>query len=786
MISENNLENQLIMRNFKGISKIALLCLLVFLVFCGAAVWFYRLRGSAVRKVILVSLDTCRADRLSCYGFERKTTPNIDRLAAEGILFENAYTPMPLTLPAHSSMFTGTYPPYHKVHGNINYRLDESNVTVAEILRDADYTTAAIISAYVLYPQFGIDQGFESYNYTFVEPIAAGLNVSNRDTERRGGEASEFACRFLEEHKDKSFFLFLHYYDPHYDYIPPEPFATQYSDDLYSGEIAYTDYCLGQVIDKLKELGLYDSTLIIIVGDHGEALGEHGEIEHGYYIYQGAMRVPFIIRAPGLRKAARIDEIVSLVDVMPTILSYLNIEVPDYIQGIDLSVYEKTKTAGGSERAVYAESLTATKYDANPLLGLIDKRFKYIKTTRPELYDLVQDGCEMNNLVQKEPERARLMDGRLCELAAKIVSKRGFTGRVELDEASRKRLESLGYVGGSSISENMDFDPEKKDPKDLIEYYEEAHKVTNLKYRGRLTEAAGVCLEMLQKWPQIPNTYFMLTEVSTDLDKMEDAVEYGLKYLDMVSGKVDLGLEASGLSPTKPIAKTHELVGVAAYKLGKYDLALEQLNKALEIKPDWPEVHNNIAAVYQQAGEIDKAISHLTEALRLAPGQQDIRQSLNGLLAQKRRDEQIAVLKQALAEKPTDVNSHNELAKMYYRCADFAGAAEYWNKSLELNPQQPKICNNLSWLLAAGRDEEIREPQRAVELAERACRLTDFNQAPMLDTLSVAYAAMGRFTEAISTAKEGLELAEQNGQEQLAEEIASHLELYEAGKAFSE
>jgi len=770
----------------KEISKLLLFCAVALVILCVVLYLFFFGKCPEIRNVILVSIDTCRADHLSCYGFEKKTTPNIDALAKEAILFENAITPIPLTLPAHSSMLTGTYPPYHKVHDNINYRLDESNVTVAEILQDAGYSTAAIISAFVLYPQFGTGQGFENYNYTFAEPIVAGPNGVNRDTERRGDEASEFACRFLEEHKDEPFFLFLHYYDPHYDYIPPEPFASQYSDDLYSGEIAYTDHCLGQVIDKLKALDLYDSTLLIIVGDHGEALGEHGETEHGYYIYQGALRVPFIIRPPGLRKAARIDQVVSLVDVMPTILSYLKIDVPGYVQGRDLSVYEKTKTERGSERAVYAESLTATKYDANPLLGLIDGRFKYIKTTRPELYDLVLDGCEMNNLAHKESKRARLMDGQLCELAAKIVSSKGFTGKVELDEANRRQLESLGYVGGSSISEDIDFDPAKKDPKDLVEYYEEAHKVTNLKYRGRLAEAFGICLEMLQNWPQIPNTYFMLADASKGLGNNKDVVEYGLKYLDMVSGKVDLGLEASGLSPTKPIAKTHDMLATAAYELEKYDLAIEHWNKALKLKSDWPEVHNNIAAAYQKNGEINKAISHLTEAVRLAPGQQDMRQSLDKLLAHKRRNEQIELLKQTLEEEPADVNTHNELAGIYYSCADFAGAAEYWNKSLEINPQQPKICNNLAWLLAAEKDKKLRNPEKAVELAERACSLTDFKEAPMLDTLGVAYAAAGRFSEAIETAEKAMELAADANEKDLLKEISSHLELYRQNKTYQD
>jgi len=277
----------------QGFTKLWVLFVLLLVVGIGV-VWFLLSSRSSIRNVILISIDTCRADHLSCYGFGRKTTPNIDAIAQEGILFENALTPIPLTLPAHSSMLTGTYPLYHKVRDNLNHRLAESNISIAEILREHGYTTGAIVSTFVLDVQFGLSQGFDSYNDQFEEPVGP-----REDKERRGSEASRFACIYLEEHRDEPFFLFLHYFDPHTDYEPPEPFASEYSDDLYAGEIAYVDHCLAQVIYKLKSLDLYDSTLIIIVGDHGEGLGEHGEAEHGYFIYEGMMKVPFIIRSPG-------------------------------------------------------------------------------------------------------------------------------------------------------------------------------------------------------------------------------------------------------------------------------------------------------------------------------------------------------------------------------------------------------------------------------------------------------------------------------------------------------
>ena len=228
-----------------------------------------------IRNVLLISIDTCRADYLSCYGYPRETTPNIDELAREGILFENVISPVPLTLPAHSSMLTGTIPPYHRVHNNIDYKLGLSNVTLAEILKEVGFTTSAFISSFIMDSQFGLDQGFDTYNDSFEKTYSSvGIN------ERKAGETSRLAAQWLDEHKDESFFLFLHYYDPHKSYEPPKPFASKFPQNPYAGEIAYTDDYIGQVITRLKELGLYDSTLIIITSDHGEMLGEHGEPAH--------------------------------------------------------------------------------------------------------------------------------------------------------------------------------------------------------------------------------------------------------------------------------------------------------------------------------------------------------------------------------------------------------------------------------------------------------------------------------------------------------------------------
>jgi arylsulfatase A-like enzyme len=273
-----------------------------------------------IRNVLLISIDTCRADYLGCYGYQDKTTPNIDAIARQSIVFENVISPVPLTLPAHASLLTGTIPPYHGVHDNFDYWLDDSHVTLAEILKGHGFATGAVVSAFVLDSKFGTGQGFDSYYHDFGEEPGGG-----RADERKGQEVSNLAVQWLEKHKSDRFFLFVHYYDPHAPYLPPEPFASEFSDNLYAGEIAYTDYCIEQVIKKLKEFGLFDSTLVVITSDHGEMLGEHGEDGHGYFIYQSAIKVPLIVKLPGKHTSRVVGQLAGLIDIVPTICSLLGV-----------------------------------------------------------------------------------------------------------------------------------------------------------------------------------------------------------------------------------------------------------------------------------------------------------------------------------------------------------------------------------------------------------------------------------------------------------------------------
>jgi arylsulfatase A-like enzyme/Flp pilus assembly protein TadD len=789
------------MKKFRSLIIILVLALLA------SGLWLFFSGKKKPRNILLITLDTTRADHLGCYGFNKNTTPTIDGIAAEGMLFENAFSPIPLTLPAHCSMFTGTYPPYHKVHDNISFKLDPSNITLAETLSNKGIKTAAVISAYVLYPQFGIDQGFEYYNSTFINPIIAG---KNRDTERRGGETTDFAIDYIQQNKDDPFFLFLHYYDPHMLYDPPEPFASKFAKDPYAGEIAYTDYCISRVVRKLKELDLYDSTLIIIAGDHGEGLGDHGETEHGFYVYQSTIDIPFIIKPPHLEEPKRIEDPVSLVDVMPTILSYLGIDIPKYIQGKDLSVYAENKPPSDPERKVFSESLIPTKYQCNPLLAVSGSNYKYIKTTRPELYDLAADPNELKNIVDDDYKRARFMEGFLQDFI--LGSSSEFSADMELDDESIRKLESLGYVGGDDISDSFELDITKRDPKNINAYYEHVQEVTNLKYRGKFAEAGIVCYEMLEKWPQILNTHILLTQVTFSQQKYRDVIKHGKNYMRIVEGQIDRSEKAEGLSPTKHLALVHRLIGDSALELNILEMAIENFEKALEIKSNWPEVHYTLGAAYYKKGQIDLAIAQWREALQLKPDWKEVRQNLDKLLAVKEREQTIEKYEQLIKDDPDDAIARDELAKLlyvsgktdeaithwaylvklkpdsfdalsqlanaHYKKGNSKAALKFWSKAIVIKPDSFQVRNNLAWILAADKDTSIRNPNAAIEHGQKACQLTDYRQPGILDTLSVAYAAAGRFDEAIATAQKALVLARAAKQDAVALDIQKHLDLY--------
>ena len=638
---------------------------------------YFRFGPRRISNVVLISIDTCRADHLSCYGFERETTPNIDRIAGEGFLFANAISPVPLTLPGHSSMLTGTIPPYHGVHDNTYYKLNESNVTLAELLKPNGFKTAAFVSAFVLDSRFGLDQGFDSYNDEFKD-----RTLTSNVAERRGGETSRAAVEWLNKNNNERFFMFLHYFDPHKEYDAPEPFGTRFMLEPYSGEVAYTDHCIGQVIDKLKELGLYNSTLIIITSDHGESLGEHGELTHGYFIYQSTIKVPLIFRIPGRSKGVRVGTNVSLVDITPTVCKLLGVSIPLEIQGRDLSGYF-SKGNSEEERPLYSEALMPTEYDCNPLTGIVNGDFKYIQTTRPELYNLKSDPKETENLAGKQPQRARIMQEDLKQIMETQLRSERSSERAYLDAESRARLESLGYVTTVEIDDSFEFDQSKDDPKDLINFHLLDSSISLCFKMNMYDEAKKMCNRIMELKPGLPKTYYYLGTALSRTGDHEAAVKYLSRYIEFEPDRCE-GYNNLGMS----------LIG-----LERFSEAKEMFIKAIEIYPDHDRAHFNLGRVLNQEGKYDEAISHFRRAQQLSPNERSIQIGLNMAM---RGQKTASIITQDLADEKK-AEALDALAAEYAAAGEFYGAIETLQKAIKI-------------AISSGREDIVRKLRARLEL----------------------------------------------------------------------
>jgi len=410
--------------------------------------------------VLLITLDTVRADRLSPYGFMNVSLPNLERLAREGVVFDQATSVAPLTLPAHTTLLTGLLPPHHAVRDNADTPLADTFTTLAETLLAHGFRTGAAVGSAVLDPRRGLKQGFEQY---------FGFNEPNSDApgngQRRADEVVNDAIRWLDTIAEHRFLLWTHLYDAHRPYDPPEPFRTTYGHNPYVGEIAFADSQIGRLLEALDTRSLLDRTVVIVVGDHGESLGAHGERDHGIFVYEDTLRVPLMVRAPGLG-ASRIAEVVRLADVMPTILDLLNIPSPP-VDGTSLVELMRGRLQG-LNLVAYSESLYPARLGWSSLRALRDGRFKLIDAPRPELYDLAEDPFEEHNIYDTRRALAAEMTTRVSAIAQGSNPVPG-QDRHAVTPELRAQLGALGYV--SSAAAEGQGDTARPDPKDCIGSY---------------------------------------------------------------------------------------------------------------------------------------------------------------------------------------------------------------------------------------------------------------------------------------------------------------------------
>ena len=412
-------------------------------------------------NVLVVTLDTTRADYLGCYGRQSARTPHFDRVAAEGFLFEHAVSSAPITLPSHSTIFTGTYPPVHGVRDNGLFQLPDGVTTLAEILKGEGYATAAAVGSYPLSSEFGIAQGFDLYDDHITinaEDSAGHRMVAPKNLyfdERSAVQVNDAILPWLREHLDQPFFAWIHYWDAHHPHIPPEPYNQLYVHDLYQGEIAFVDNTFGTILRTLEEGGVADRTLIVIVGDHGEGRGEHYEDTHSMLAYDSTLHVPLILKVPGMEGGKRIVRRVGTVDILPTLLDLLGVgKRPEEIQGRSLSAELRDPGAANSGREVhYAEALSPRlSYGWGELRALYRGNFKYIHGPRPELFDLDLDPRELRNLAPGRPEETARLKQDLEVFLARQPKRQADDAVKAQDAEVRQRLAALGYISGAGES----------------------------------------------------------------------------------------------------------------------------------------------------------------------------------------------------------------------------------------------------------------------------------------------------------------------------------------------
>jgi arylsulfatase A-like enzyme len=414
-------------------------------------------------RVLLVTIDTLRADHVGCYGAQHARTPVLDTLAAAGVRFTAAVSPAPLTLPSHASLMTGLDPPGHGVRHNAVHRLAEGLPTLAERMRAAGFASGAFVGSLVLDRRFGLARGFDAYDDHMEWDSSKLVGFAERPADRVVDAALAWLARAPQR-----FFLWVHFYDPHADHIPPKGFAAAFASRPYDGEIAFADLQLGRLLDGVRARFGGDGLLVAVTSDHGESLGEHGERTHSYSVYEATQRVPLILSGAGMPRGLVVDAPVGLIDVAPTLLAAIGAPpVPD-ADGRDLAPL----LGGGRapERALYVETLaTWLDYGWSPLVGLRTQGFKYIRAPRRELYDLRSDPAELNNVADASPELVERLDGDL----ERRLERAGRTSEAAaLEPEDRARLESLGYVvpGGAAVGPRLDrgVGPDPKDEVGLL------------------------------------------------------------------------------------------------------------------------------------------------------------------------------------------------------------------------------------------------------------------------------------------------------------------------------
>ncbi len=652
-------------------------------------------------NVILITIDTVRADHVGCYGAKDVHTPTLDSLARDGVVFERAISQVPLTWPSHAVILTGTYPFQNGVQDFTGSPLDPKFRSVAQAFKDHGYRTGAVVSAFVLDRSWGLARGFDFYDDAFSPE-----QFKNRDlglVERKAGETVTRALSWLQKNSQRPFFFWLHLYDPHSPYDPPEPYHTQFQSHLYDGEIAYADHELGRLIAWLKHNQLYDRSLIVTLSDHGESLGEHGEHEHGFFVYNSTIHIPLIVKPPagsGLQPR-RVSLPIETASVAPTLLRMAGVK--DAALEKQFGAPELFAKQSDNESAAYSETFYPfSSFGWNPLHALETSRYHYVDAPTPELYDLASDPDEGNNIAAQQTATAAVLKSKLQQLLSKNPFQAAKTEPSSVSPDAVEKLRALGYVAYRSPVSAEALAAGLPDPKDKLWELNSILGAEDAMHAGDYAKGESLLRQVRERDPQMYVVPFLLGEGALSQEKWEEASVELQKSLELNPhfDQAMLGLARALIFQGKAEeAKQWALKAIqfntenyrAWYQLGFIDsrtdkqAAIADYEKGVAIQGDFAPLRRDLGLLQVQQGDFAEAAKNLSKAAALGSD---------------------------------DATLYNALGISYSHTGRFREAIESYKHALKLSPDLAQAHLNLGYCY-----EQVNQKQLASQEYDKACQL---------------------------------------------------------------
>ena len=658
-------------------------------------------------NIVLITIDTARADHFGFAGYKDSKTPNIDKLAAESINFVNTYSAVPLTLPSHVSILTGLYPQTHGVHDNDLFQLRKSVETLAEFLKTKNYHNAAFVSSIILGHHYGLDQGFDYYN-----DLGQYATIKNRIVERTANTTTDAVCKYTSK-LQAPFFLWVHYFDPHFPYQPPEPFAKEYEKHPYDGEISYVDSSIGLLLDCIEKIFNKKDTLVIVTSDHGEGLGQHDEDRHGVLLYNSTIKVPLLIKVPD-RKPVRITDNTSLVDIVPTILDYVQIPVPKYLEGKSLVPYfaNQKNEPINKDRILFLETfMPYFTYRWAPLFGTVMGEHKFIKAALPELYSMKKDPDETINLFLNNKNLGFTYSSAMYSFFKQGLiypwDIKQFFNSAASDADIKEKLKSLGYV--SSPPAPIKQPAKLPDPKSKIYIIKKLDYAQELLYKGIYNEAFAILEEVLKNDKENGPALTLAADCLMSMKMYAEAKPF-LKKAEELYPQNDSILVS---------------LAVINKNTGKPSESEQLLFDALQMNPMNPSAHANLILLYLSINELAKAEKALKDAKDKQINHPDIYFAEGSYYIRRQQFEEAKkALEKGLEQSPDNISAIANLAKIYYLQGNSAKTIELYEKFLSINPNDAQINAFLGALYL----NNMKNKNKALQYLNKALQLDPNNE----------------------------------------------------------